>query len=132
MHGIRGIIADRFVAGLMAAALAYFLLLQGLFGAYAQTAMAVAEGGPGFVICSSFGVSDQGTDQPAKKLAHDCCSTACQAACSSLPAVSTTAVPVEFDTTLAPEQWHASLAARGPPPVVGLIPNPRAPPQVSI
>jgi hypothetical protein len=117
---------DRFTAGL----LAYFLILQGLFGAYTQAAMAASD--PGSVICSSVGAIGHDVDGQQKKLAHDCCSMACQAGCAIGPAVPATDLGVAFDLIGVAQVWYPSPAVRAPPFHPGLAQEPRGPPSLSI
>jgi hypothetical protein len=122
---------DRFTAGLLAGLLAYFLILQGLFGAYTQAAMAASDPG-GMVICSSLGAVGHGVDGQQKKLAHDCCSMACQAGCAIGPAVPATDLGVAFDLIRVAQVWYPSPAVRAPPFHPGLAQEPRGPPSLSI
>lgn len=115
----------------MAGVLAYFLVLQGLFGAYAQAAMA-ASGTGASVICSSVGTSDRDADAPLKDLAHDCCSTACQAACAIGPAMAPNDLGAAFDLNGCAHAWRPAPAVRAPPFHPGLEKEARGPPSLSI
>jgi hypothetical protein len=58
MKSLRKLLKDRWSGGLLAAAMIYFLAIQGLAGAIAQGAAAGSLQDPAFIICSSF--SDHG------------------------------------------------------------------------
>lgn len=122
---------DRFNASLMAGIIAYFLILQGLFGAYAQAAMAASDPG-GAVICSSVDATRHDVDGQQNKLAHDCCSMACQAGCAIGPAVPATDLGVAFDLSECAQVLYPSPAVRAPPFHPGLAQEPRGPPSLSI
>ncbi|SCX35005.1 DUF2946 family protein [Agrobacterium rosae] len=129
MRLIRKIMQDRSSAGAIAMLALLLFLLQGLTNGVANGSMAAMALSADEIICSSHmpdGAS--GKQDPAGKLANNCCGTLCRLATASaitLPAVPTEPV-IGFALTLQVSFQHAE-AKRSPQP-----PNresqPRAPP----
>ena len=130
MDSMRKLIWQELKTALLAVGVVYLLLSQGLISAYAQTAMAVAESGPRFILCSSLGGANE--EDPIKALARDCCSTLCQAASAIGPSLPPSSVAFAFKVEVRPARWHPTAAVRGPPSRARLVPEARGPPAVSI
>lgn len=85
MRFMRQVLGDRFVGGLVAAVVAYMLLLQGVSGAYAIGFMA---GGSATVLCNPLGSPDQkGQDKSHENGVCPCCSALCHSSSLLQPAV---------------------------------------------
>lgn len=130
MDSLRKLIWQELKTALLAVGVVYLLLSQGLISAYAQTAMAVAEAGPRFIICSPLGGTSN--EDPIKALARDCCSTLCQVASSIGPSLPPSSVAFAFKVELQPAKWRPAAAVRGPPSRSRLVPEARGPPSLSI
>jgi hypothetical protein len=131
MDRMRRMFRDRLAGSVLAAAIAYALLLQGLIGTYAQAAMAAAEAGPAMVICSHAGAADTGGGHPLEDLAHDCCAAACQAACAIGPALASGCDLGPAFTALPSSPWWPRPEDGKPPRFLGLIREARGPPLFS-
>ncbi|MBN9025041.1 MAG: hypothetical protein J0H20_05380 [Rhizobiales bacterium] len=130
MDALRKLIWQELKTALLAVGVVYLLLSQGLISAYAQTAMAAAEAGPRFIICSPLGGAD--AEDPIKALARDCCSTLCQAASAIGPSLAPSPVVFAFRVDARPTQWRPAGTVRGPPSETRLVPEARGPPSLSI
>ncbi len=131
MQTLRNIKQDRVTAWLVAGLLAYMLLLQGNVSAFAKASMAADAAGPVFIICAPGGEDYSQATHPLAGLAHDCCSSVCQLACSIGPA----ALPVaeQFAPTLpllAPKRAKPTFLGNAPGEL-GLTSDARAPPSFS-
>lgn len=127
---MRKLIWQELKTALLAVGVLYVLLSQGLITAYAQTAMAVSENGPRFIICSPLGGASD--EDPLKALARDCCSTLCQAASAIGPLLPSTPLAFTFKAEVRPATWRPAGAVRGPPSETRLVPEARGPPSLSI
>lgn len=119
------------MAWLVTGLLAYMLLFQGAVSAYARSSMAADQLGSGIIICAPGG-SDPQIGHPLAGLAHDCCSSLCQLACSIGPAaapVSDLIIPGLLPLDLAHPQL---IITRTAPNELGLSRDARAPPPFSI
>ena len=129
MRFIRKIMQDRSSAGAIATLALLLFLLQGLTNGVANgnmAAMALASDG---VICSTHMPDGAtGKQDPAGKLANNCCGTLCRLAANA--AVAVVEAPLELVAPIVPKAeigFSAAYATPAPPP-----PNresqPRAPP----
>ena len=133
MRAFRHFISDRLSGGVVAALVAYVVLVQGILGAYGQGAMAAAnDGGLPFVICSSAGAiaaDDAGSTAPAGKAgSHECCTALCHLACAFKIVVRNEIPgPVLRATVAVAEPATTGDAAGHATPCI-LLPGKRAPP----
>lgn len=131
MQMFRRMRQDRVTAWLLAALIAYMLLLQGAVSAFARTSMAVQELGPTFIICAPSGEHYAQDDHPLADLAPECCSSLCQIACSGGPA----SVPDINGLAETPDESEGVRPAVTADPVapsdLGLAGEARAPPALS-
>jgi len=136
MRSMRRILADRLAAGLLAAVVAYVMLLQGLVSAYAQGALAGSQPGSAFVICSPTGAipgtDDTPGDTPLERAAHDCCAALCQAASSHSPILPAIDLGPAFVSEAHTRLHFQNKHSVRPPSILGLLPEARAPPFISI
>ncbi|MCX5520876.1 hypothetical protein OSH10_20760 [Kaistia defluvii] len=130
MDAMRKLIWQELKTALLAVGVVYLLLSQGLISAYAQTAMAVSEAGPRFILCSPLGGASD--EDPIKALARDCCSTLCQAASTLGPLLPSSPVVFGFKVEVRPAKWRPAGTVRGPPSETRLVPEARGPPPLSI
>ena len=130
MDELRKLIWQELKTALLAVGVVYLLLSQGLITAYAQTAMAVAEAGPRFIICSSLGEAND--EDPIKSLARDCCSTLCQVASAIGASLPPSSIAFAFKVESRPATWRPAGTVRGPPSETRLVPEARGPPSLSI
>lgn len=130
MRGLRRIFGDRVSGGVIVVALAYTLLLQGLLGAYARTALAApGDEGPA-AFCYSLAAPD-GEPAPLASLAHDCCGLLCKTACAAPAALAGGDLGAAFAAAapLAPGRGAQPDALS--PPALELLRSARAPPAFS-
>lgn len=130
MDSMRKLIWQELKTALLAVGVVYVLLSQGLISAYAQTAMAVSEAGPRFIICSPLGGTAD--EDPIKSLARDCCSTLCQAAGFIGPSLPPSSVTFAFKVESRPVKWRPAGTVRGPPSENRRVPEARGPPSFSV
>lgn len=131
MQAMRSIRQDRWLAYLVIGLLAYLLLLQGLVSAHARSAMAADDSRQGFVICAPSGADNSQVQHPLSDLAHECCSSLCQLACSVGPAdlpADEIATPSRVELDLDPQLHVARANITG---ISGLASDARAPPSFS-
>lgn len=123
---------DRVSARAIALLISYFLVLQGLLGALAQSAMAASLLDPLHVICTSSGASildTKGQGDLPQKNAPDCpCASLCRLASGSTPAVleAHPGLPVVVQSEAI--EIYAVRVDLETPSLRGLIGEPRAPP----
>ncbi|KKX30346.1 hypothetical protein [Rhizobium sp. LC145] len=129
MRDIRRIIGDAMSGGVLAALIVVMLTMQGAIGAYAQASMASAETDPVLVICATHGTETLPQKHSPDASWPDCCSAACQIACTighGFPPESFVlnnyrphAAHHSFETVfadLAPRALGLTGEARAPPP----------------
>lgn len=133
---MRRILGDRLTAGFLAAVVAYMMLLQGLVSAFAQGALAAPQPGSTFVICSLTGAvpGTEGTvgDPLLERAAHHCCAALCHAAASHSPILPVIDLgPAFISAADTPLHFQVGHSIRQPS-ILGLLPEARAPPFISI
>lgn len=133
---MRHILGDRLTAGLLAALVAYVMLLQGLVSAFAQGALAAPQPGSTFVICSLTGAvpGTEGPvdDSPLERAAHQCCAALCHAAASHAPILPTVDLGPAFEPEAEARPHFPTHDVSPRPSPSGLLPEARAPPLFSI
>jgi len=130
MRGLRRILGDRVSGGVIVVALAYTLLLQGLLGAYARTALAAPDAEGLAAFCYSLGLPD-GDPAPLESLAHDCCSLLCKAACAAPAALAGGDLGAAFAAAAPLSPGRGMQAERLSPRALGLLRSARGPPAFS-
>ncbi|MCT7373712.1 hypothetical protein [Chelativorans salis] len=136
MRTMRGMLGDRLRGGILAALVAYVMLLQGLVSAFAQGALAAPQPGSTFIICSLTGAAPgtEGTvgGDPLERAAHHCCAALCHAAASHSPALPTADLGPAFAPE-GPTPLHFTAPEIPPrPDALGLSSEARAPPLLSV
>ncbi|WP_163269274.1 hypothetical protein [Chelativorans alearense] len=133
---MRCMLGDRLRGGVLAALIAYVMLLQGLVSAFAQGALAAPQPGSTFVICSLTGAvpGTEGTvgDGPLERAAHHCCAALCHAAASHSPALPTADLGPAFVPEAGTPPHLPALEVSPRPSALGLSCEARAPPLHSI
>jgi hypothetical protein len=132
---MRHIMGDRLTGGLLAALVAYVMLLQGLVSAFAQGALAAPQPGSTFVICSLTGAvpgAEGTTDDPLERAAHHCCAALCHAAAAQSPILPAIDLGPAFEPQTEALSHFPTFQEQLRPSVAGLLPEARAPPFFSI
>lgn len=135
MKSMRHILGDRLTAGILTALVAYVMLLQGLVSAYAQGALTGSQPGSTFVICSLTGAvpgTEDYVDEPLERAAHQCCAALCHAAASFAPILPPADPGPAFIAEAGPRLYFPTRHAPPRPSILGLLPEARAPPPISI
>lgn len=129
MGFIRRIMQDRSSAGAIAMLAVLLFLLQGLANGLTSGNMAMAALAADEIICSShMPEGDSGKQNPAGKIADDCCGTLCRLASATIAALPV--IPVEGADRIIPavEVAFLNVEALLPPSPPNLESRPRAPP----
>ncbi|MFF2319975.1 DUF2946 family protein [Agrobacterium sp. NPDC058088] len=126
---IRRIMQDRSSAGAIATLAVLLFLLQGLASGLTRANMAMAALATDDIICSTrMPEGGSGKQDPAGKIAGDCCGTLCRLASATIATLPVT--PVERADLLIPTDAVAYIKfdAASPPSPPNLESRPRAPP----
>jgi len=129
MGFIRRIMQDRSSAGAIAMLAVLLFLLQGLANGLTSGNMAMAALAADDIICSShMPEGDSDKQDPAGKIADDCCGTLCRLASATVAALPV--IPVEGADNILPavEVAFQNFDAVLPPSPPNLESRPRAPP----
>ncbi|TKV76495.1 DUF2946 family protein [Rhizobium sp. AU243] len=129
MGFIRRIMQDRSSAGAIAMLAVLLFLLQGLANGLTSGNMAMAALAADEIICSShMPEGGSGKQNPARKIADDCCGTLCRLASATVAALP--AIPIERTDNILPaiEVAFRTIDAALPPSPPNLESRPRAPP----
>lgn len=128
MGFIRRIMQDRSSAGAIATLAVLLFLLQGLANGLTSGNMAMAALAADEIICSSHMPEGGGKQDPAGKIAADCCGTLCRLASATIATLPVT--PVERADRITPtdEVAFVNFDAALPPSPPNLESRPRAPP----
>ncbi|UXT41289.1 DUF2946 family protein [Agrobacterium leguminum] len=129
MGFIRRIMQDRSSAGAIAMLAVLLFLLQGLANGLTNGNMAMAALAADEIICSShMPEGGSGKQNPAGKIADDCCGTLCRLASATVAALP--GIPIERadNILLAVEVAFLNVDAALPPSPPNLESRPRAPP----
>jgi hypothetical protein len=132
---MRRIMGDRLTGGLLAALVAYVMLLQGLVSAFAQGAFAAPQLRSTFVICSLTGAvpgTEGTTDDPLERAAHHFCAALCQTAASHSPILPTADLGPAFEPQIEAQSHFSTLQDQPRPSAARWFPEARAPPSLSI
>jgi hypothetical protein len=137
MRYMRRIIGDAMSGGVLAALLLVMLTLQGAIGAYAQAAvvpaeMAAASGTPAIVICASHGLQTAPEKHPLDGTSPDCCTIACQFACSLGPGLPSEGFVLNDEPAIVASGPADPTSTDLTPYALGLSGQARAPPSLSI
>lgn len=126
---IRRIMQDRSSAGAIATLAILLFLLQGLANGLTRGNMAMAALATDEIICSThMPEGGAGKQDPAGKIADDCCGTLCRLASATIATLPVT--PVERANRIIPtgEVAYVKFDAALPPSPPNLESRPRAPP----
>lgn len=129
MGFIRRIMQDRSSAGAIAMLAVLLFLLQGLANGLTSGNMAMAALAADEIICSSHTPEGgSGKQNPAGKIADDCCGTLCRLASATVAALPV--IPIERADNILPavEVAFRNVDAALPPSPPNLESRPRAPP----
>ncbi|CAN7435494.1 DUF2946 domain-containing protein [Agrobacterium tumefaciens] len=128
MGHIRRIMQDRSSAGAIATLAVLLFLLQGLTNGLTSGNMAMAALAADEVICSSHMPEGPAKQDPAGKIAADCCGTLCRLASATIATLPVTPVERADRIVTADEVAFLNFDAALPPSPPNLESRPRAPP----
>lgn len=119
---------DRSSAGAIATLAVLLFLLQGLANGLTSGNMAMAALAADEVICSSHAPEGPAKQDPAGKIAADCCGTLCRLASATIATLPVTPVERADRVVTADEVAFLNFDAALPPSPPNLESRPRAPP----
>ncbi len=128
MGYIRRIMQDRSSAGAIATLAVLLFLLQGLANGLTSGNMAMAALAADEVICSSHMPEGPAKQDPAGKIAADCCGTLCRLASATIATLPVTPVERADRIVTTDEVAFLNFDAALPPSPPNLESRPRAPP----
>ncbi|WP_312361489.1 DUF2946 family protein [Agrobacterium sp.] len=128
MGHIRRIMQDRSSAGAIATLAVLLFLLQGLANGLTSGNMAMAALAADEVICSSHMPEGPAKQDPAGKIAADCCGTLCRLASATIATLPVTPVERADRVVTTDEVAFLNFDAALPPSPPNLESRPRAPP----
>ncbi|KRA61026.1 MULTISPECIES: DUF2946 family protein [Rhizobium/Agrobacterium group] len=128
MGHIRRIMQDRSSAGAIATLAVLLFLLQGLANGLTSGNMAMAALATDEVICSSHMPEGPAKQDPAGKIAADCCGTLCRLASATIATLPVTPVERADRVVTTDEVAFLNFDAALPPSPPNLESRPRAPP----
>ncbi|MBP8937869.1 DUF2946 domain-containing protein [Agrobacterium genomosp. 3] len=128
MGHIRRIMQDRSSAGAIATLAVLLFLLQGLANGLTSGNMAMAALAADEVICSSHMPEGPAKQDPAGKIAADCCGTLCRLASATIATLPVTPVERADRIVTTDEVAFLNFDAALPPSPPNLESRPRAPP----